>query len=233
MATRFRLTNSATAPEVSPALQTYSHNAPATVRSQLLTVDASALTTVAYTPDGADHLAAGDALHRQFVSAPMVSGLSFTNGNTIKWAVQCLEANAGNNLNLQTWAGVYSEDGSTLRRQLIAKTEDTTELATTLTNRFHSTTQSGATYTTVTGDRLVVEFSVEGTPTGAGGVQGHNSSLRWGGDGAGGDCGENDTDTGTTLNPWIEFVPNITFVVNTIPNYATQVRQAVTRASFY
>ena len=212
MATRFRLTASTTAPAVSPALQSYSHNAPATVRRQLVTANGGALTTTAYAPDAADHLVAGDALHGQLVSEPMNAGIQFTNGDVIKWAMQCLEANAGNNLNLAVWAGIYSQDGSSLQRTLIAKTEETTELATSLTNRFHSTTQSGATYTTVAGDRLVVELSVEGTPTAAGGVQGHNASLRWGGNGAGGDCPENDTETGTTVNPWIEFVPTITFV---------------------
>lgn len=143
----------------------------------------------------------------------MNSGINFNSGDTLKWAIQCLEAHANNNLNLQTFISIVSQDGGTVRRTLLAKTEEPTEMATSLTNRFHSTTQSGANYTTVSGDRLVVEFSYEGTPAAAGGVQGHNASLRYGGNGAGGDLGENDTDTGTTLNPWIEFVPTITFLV--------------------
>ena len=211
MATRFKLTADATAPAVSPALQAYGHSAPATVRSKLLTSDSSALATVAYTPDGADHLVAGDSLHRQFVSDGMAAGIAFTNADAISFAVQCLEANAGNNLNIQLFVSIVSSDGGTVRRTLRTKVEEATELATSLTNRHLSTTQDGATYTTVDGDRLVVEFSVEGTPVGAGGVQGHNASLRWGGNGAGGDLGANDTDTGTTLNPWIEFAPTITF----------------------
>jgi hypothetical protein len=89
-------------------------------------------------------------------------------------------------------------------------------MATTLTNRFLSTTQGGATYTTVAGDRLVVEFSAVGTPVASGGVQGHNASIRLGGDGAGGDAPENDTDTGTTINGWIEFVPTITFLATAV-----------------
>jgi hypothetical protein len=216
VATRFRLTADTTAPAVSPALQSYTHNAPSTVRRQLLTSDASALATFAYAPDGADHIAAGDALLGQFVSDPMVSGIAFTSADVIKFAVQCLEANAGNNVALQCWAGVYSEDGTTLRRELRAKISEGTEMATTLTNRFLSTTQGGATYTTVAGDRLVVEFSAVGTPVASGGVQGHNASIRLGGDGAGGDAPENDTDTGTTINGWIEFVPTITFLATAV-----------------
>jgi hypothetical protein len=197
---------------VSPALQSYTHNAPTTVRKQLLTSDASALATTAYAPDAADHLVAGDALQGQLVSEPMDSGIQFTNADTIKYAAQWLEANAGNNLQAQLFVSIVSEDGGTVRRTLRSKVLEGTEMATSLTNRFHSTTQDGATYTTVAGDRLVVEISASGTPTAAGGTQGHNASIRWGGNGAGGDLAENDTETGTTFNPWIEFVPTITFV---------------------
>jgi hypothetical protein len=210
VATRFRLTNSATDPGALPALQSYSHNAPADVRRRLLLSDASALTTVAYAPDAADHLVAGDSLHCQFVSDPMNSGNVFTSGDTLKFAVQCLEANAGNNLQVQLFVSVVDSAGTTVQATLRSKVLEGLECATALTNRFLSTTLS-ASYTTVANDRLVVEFSLSGTPTAAGGTQGHNGSIRWGGSGAGGDLPENDTNTGTTLNPWIEFTTNITF----------------------
>lgn len=211
MATRFRLTSSTTAPAVSPAIGSYSHTQ--TTRRKLVTSDASALATEAYTPDAADHLVAGDAHHVQFVSDPMNSGIAFNNGDSISYAVQCLEANAGNNVQVQFWAGIYSQDGSTLQRELRGFQSEGNEMATALTNRHFATTQGGASYTTVAGDRLVVEFSARGTPTGAGGVQGHNASFRWGGNGAGGDLPANDTETGTTFNPWVEFAPTITFPV--------------------
>lgn len=214
MATRFRLTADTTAPAVSPALQSYSHNAPTTVRRKLPTTDTSALTTTAYTPDAADHLASGDALHGQLVSEPMAAGIQFTNADVIKYAAQWLEANAGNNLQAQLFVSIVSEDGGTVRRTLRTKVLEGLEMGTALTNRFHSTTQDGATYTTVDGDRLVVELSASGLPVGAGGVQGHNASLRWGGNGAGGNLPENDTETGTTFNGWIEFIPTITFKVS-------------------
>jgi hypothetical protein len=210
VATRFRLTNAATDPPVSPALQSYTHNAPADVRRKLLLADTSTLTTVAYTPDAADDITTGDALHCQFVSDPMVSGNVFTSGDTLKMAIECLEDNAGNNLFLQVFVSVVDSAGTTVQATLRSKVADGLEMATTLTNRFHSTTLS-ASYTTVTDDRLVVELSAQGTPVATGGTQGHNAQLRWGGSGAGGDLGENDTDTGTTLNPWIEFATTITF----------------------
>ena len=160
------------------------------------------MATVAYTPDGADHGTAGDSLHRQFVSSALTAGTVFSVGNTLKLAVQGLEAHANNNLNVQLWVGVYSSSHA-LQQTLRGKVEQATELATSLTNRFLSTTVANA-YTTVTGDYLVVEISVEGSPGGGGGVQGHNASLRWGSDGGSGDLPENDTETGTGFNPWFE-----------------------------
>lgn len=210
MATRFRLPASG-APSVSPAQQTYSHTQ--TSRRIMPTAavgDATALATVAYTPDASDHLAAGDALHAQFVSDPMGAGNVFTSGDTLKFAVQGSEVRVSNNQALQVWVGIYSQDGTTLQATIRSKVSEGTEFAVTEVNRFLSTTLSGS-YTTVMGDRLVVEFSVEGTPTAAGSVQGHNCSLRFGSDGAGGDLPENDTEAGTTLNPWIEFLTTIDF----------------------
>lgn len=210
MATRFRLTNDTTAPSVSPTLQSYTHNAPTTVRRKLLTSDSSALTTTAYTPD-ADISHAGDALWCQFVSDPMMAGRVFSNGDAISVAMQGLEAHANNNLFLQMYVAVVSQDGNTVRRVLRSKVSDGTEWATTLESRVHATTQDGASYTTVAGDRLVVELSAQGSTGAGGGTQGHNGSMRFGGNGAGGDI-TTDAQTGTTLNPWFEVVPNDLFV---------------------
>lgn len=205
MATRLRLSESV-AGAVSPTFQSYTHSQ-GTVR-KLSRSDSSTLTTAAYAPDAADHLVAGDAAHTQFVSDAMAAGNVFTSGDVLKYAAQVLESNAGNNLTLQVFVSVVDAAGTTVRATIRSKNTGGTEMATSLTNRFRSTTLSGS-YTTVAGDRLVVEFSGTGTPTAAGGVQGHNWSLRRGNSGAGGDLGENETDTGTTLNPWIEFATTI------------------------
>lgn len=212
MATRLRFSETVAA-AVSPAFQSYTHIN--TVRKKLARADSSTLTTTAYAPDAADDLTAGDAAITQFVSDPMQSGNVFTSGNTLKYALQCLESNAGNNLTLQVFVSVVSNDGSAVQATLRSKNTGGTEMATTLTNRFRSTTLS-ASYTTAAGDRLVVEFSGTGTPTAAGGVQGHNWSIRRGNSGAGGDLAENETDTGTTLNPWIEFATTITWNDQTV-----------------
>ena len=198
--TRYRLPASGAA-AVSPAIQSYTHTQ--STRRPLPTSDATALATQAYTPDAADDPDPGDAHHVQLVSAALTTGTVFDVGNAIKLAIQGLEAHAANNLNVQLWAGVYSNDGATLRQTLLGKTEQASELGTALAGRFLSTTVANA-YTTIAGDRLVIEVSVEGDPGGGGGVQGHNASLRWGSDGAGGDLAESDGETGTTLNPWFE-----------------------------
>lgn len=203
---RFRLTASTTAPDVSPALQSYSHNAPSTVRRKLLLSDSTALGAIAYAPDAADHLAAGDSLFGQFVSDPMPAGISFGNGQTIKMAQRGSADRVNDNLFLQMYLAVVSLDGSTVRRVLRSKVADDVALSATSTNRFFSTTQDGATYVTVDGDRLVFEESLTGTPTVSAGVDGHNGSLRVGSNGAGGDAPENDTDTSATVNPWFEIV---------------------------
>ena len=178
-----------------------------TLRRRLLTSpDSSTLTTTAYTPDAADHLVNGDAHHRQYVSDPLpaqnISG-------SVKAQFQCLEANAANNLFLTLKIFVVSEDGATIKETLLAITRDSTnELATSLTNRnFPSTALTAADIEE--GDRIVVEVGLGGTPTAAGGTQGHNGSLRWGCNASGGDLAENDTETGTTFRPWIEFTDNI------------------------
>jgi hypothetical protein len=220
MATRFRLTSDVATPALSPAFQSYTHASG--TRRRLLTVDGvSALTTTAQAPDAADHLVAGDTSMVQFVSEPLAPQ-TFVSGAAFKYSIQGLETDAGDNLFVQVFIGVYSSDGGTLLATLRSKAVDNVELATTLTNRTFAGTLSAG-YTAIGGERLVVEFSVQGTPAAAGGVQGHNASLRWGDNGAGGDLPEDDTSTGTTLNPWLEFAATVLFqpprqLVNVVVN---------------
>ena len=209
MATRFRLP-SANLPPVSPAFQSYTHAGSPQPRRNLPTTDSTTLSTATQTPDAADHLVAGDTFHSQFVSAPLAAQ-TFTSGDAFKYAVQATEANAGNNLFVQVWMGIYTNDGATLQATIRSKVIDDLEIATGgVASRFQSSTLSG-TYTCAANERLVIEFSVSGTPTAAGSVQGHNASIRWGGGGAGGDILESDGQTGTTLNPWLEFTTTVVF----------------------
>jgi hypothetical protein len=208
MATRLRLPSEGT-PSVSPSFQSYTHSSSA-VRIPLTTSDSSGLAALAIHYDSSDHLVAGDALIKQFVSGPMAAGIDFTTSDTVKYAVQAVEIHAANNLQVQLWVGVYSESGSTLQATLLAKSAHGTEVPTTATNRTksHSITSN---YTTESGDRLVVEFSLVGTPSNSGGTQGHNGGFRFGSDGASGDLPEDNSTTTATFNPWIEFSPTITF----------------------
>ena len=225
MATRFRLTNDDTDPAVTPAHQSYTHTrTTAAEYRQLKTADSSTLATTAYTPDAADDLVAGDSLHSTFVSAGMAAGIQFTSADVIKVAIQGLEPNTGCNMGWQLWVGIYDTVGTTLQRTLRSKVAEGNEFSGAATNRFLSTTQSGATYTTAAGDVLVVEIGVTGTPTAATGVNGHNASLRFGGSGASGDLPENDAETGATFNPWIEFIPTITFGTDASVTPATVAR---------
>lgn len=208
MATRWRLTATTTDPAVLPAVQSYTH-ALTDIR-QLLTSDSSTLTNTTLTPDAADHLSAGDTGFVQFVSAPLGTNV-FTAGDAFKYAIQGQEAHTNNNLFVQVWIGIYSNDGSTLLATLRSKVADGTELATASTNRTFSGTLSGS-YTTTGGERLVIEISLTGTPgPAASGVQGHNGQLRFGGSGASGDLPEDDTDISTAKNPWLEFANTVSF----------------------
>lgn len=211
MATRFRLP-SAGSPAVTPSVQgSYTHTGSQAVRPMPDTVtgDSSALSTVLVSPDAADHLVAGDTLHAVFVSAPMEAGIAFVTTDTVKWAVMAQATTNANNLSVQIAVFVVSQDGATLRATLLTEVKDPEAFGQNLRGKSAQHTLTGG-YTTVAGDRLVVEFSVHGTPTAAAGVNGHNASLRWGSDGTG-DLVETNDSTTTTTNPWFESSRTITF----------------------
>ncbi len=177
-------------------------------RRAVTTPDASALITEDYSPDAADHLVDGDALFRQYVSDPVA--VQTIGAQSVTGQFQTIENNAANNISITVKLFVVSNDGATIKETLLAITRDATESATALTNR----TWSGGTTTSANvedGDRIVLEIGQGGTPTGAGGVQGHNGDIRWGNSASGGDLPVDDTETGTTFRGWIEFANTITF----------------------
>jgi hypothetical protein len=203
--TRFRLPASGT-PLVSPAFQSYSHAM--TTRHRLLLADSSTLANLAVAPDAADHLAAGDVGVRQFVSPPLKGGPVFSNGGAFKYSVQAFEDNAGNNLQVQIFIAIVSYDGTSAVQTIRSKVAEGNEVNTSLRNvNFSGTFSAG--HTLVQGQRIVAEFSFTGTPSASGGVQGHNGSLRFGSSGGSGDLPENDTETGTGFNPWLELTTDV------------------------
>jgi len=212
MPTRFRLPSGGTADVTPPLFGSYTHSGSQRLAPMPTAAmgDSTALTTTAITPDNADHIVAGDTLHWVGVSEPLSPQTIAS--QVLKGAIQCLEAHTNNNLFIQLLVVVVSNDGQTLLGTLLAETIDNTELATTIQNRFFSFTTAAYTITAgQDGARIVVEISVQGTPVATSQTQGHNASLRFGSSGAGGDLPEDDTSTGTTLNPWIEFANVLTF----------------------
>jgi hypothetical protein len=208
VATRFYFPSSATpAPAVSPTFSAEWEHQAGVRRIMRATKGTQALATQGYSPDGADHLVDQDALGIQFITDEILAAQTIA-AQTVTLTVQALEGNAGNNLFL-TWK-LFVVDGTTgaIKETLLAIRRDATELATSLTSRTDAATTTSA--TVEEGDRIVLEVGFGGLPTAAGGVQGHNGSMRWGEDGAS-DLLANDSQTGTTLNPWLEFANTLTF----------------------
>ncbi len=207
MATRLYLPESLAAP-VTPVAPTadWGH-INSLQRALLITPDGSALTTTAYTPDAADHLTNTTAHHRQYVSDPLEAQ---TLSGNFTAQIQALEAHANNQLFLTIKILLCDQTGATTRATVLAITRATSlEFGTTIANRTFPSTALTSTVVTP-GDRLVVEIGVGGNvTTAASQVQGHNGSLRFGCSAAGGDLPVDETATGTTLRPWIEFANNL------------------------
>lgn len=150
-------------------------------------------------------------LHRQYISRPLAAGNVFTSGSTtVSLQVQGQELAANDNvINRVRIVRIFSEDGTTLRATIQSGGNSgiVTEWSTSLRNlTFYNALNNTASYTTVDGDRIVVEI-------------GHNDSagttpqaaMRFGSVGKTGDLGINETDTTTTLAPWFETSVNLTF----------------------
>lgn len=199
MATRYYPLDTAAA--VSPTISGWDHTN--TVRKQgTTTPDSSALTTVLYAPDGgSQHDVNANAHHRQIVTDPI--GPQTISG-TIKAQFQAYQDTTAYNLYIACLAYVVSNDGSTVRGTLLSVTRDNIELSGAgLQNRAFSATLSSV--VAQNNDRIVIEIGVGGTPFTAN----HNAYIRWGGDASSGDLPENDTETGTTYRPWLEFSQTI------------------------
>lgn len=145
-----------------------------------------------------------DTLVRQYVSDPI--GAQTITG-TVKGQVICMETANSNNLMAQLLIKVVSNDGGTVRGTALAHNTAalSNEFALTLTNRKYPRGWSGAgtTLTDVTaqdGDRIVIEVGKRQESTNSSSTL--NVQL---GDDGGTDLPEDETDTTTTKNPWIEF----------------------------
>ena len=156
--------------------------------------------------------ASQSALARQYVSDTMWAGIAFTATDTFKCVISCFESGANDNINQQpTCVKVYSWDGATLRATLLALLHHgpaTTEWAAAsgVSRQALDGDAATAAYTTVLGDRLVLEIGGQVSSAGGSGVVG---TIRFGSSSTT-DLLENETATGD-FNPWFETSKTIAF----------------------
>lgn len=219
MATRFYFPSSGAAP-ASPTINAggewnSSHvNSSRTLCVRSTAVGVTGLTNFAYSPDGADDGTDTSAHARQFVTAEQLQAQTIDAG-AVKWAFQVQEAHANNNQVLAVKIFVCSS-GGTIKETLLGIQRDGTEMPSTgMVARSDTGTLSAV--TVEDGDRLCFEVGWGGSPGGGGGVQGHNATIRFGENAAGGDLPEDDADTGTTLRPWLEFSQTLLFQGDPVP----------------
>lgn len=135
----------------------------------------SALTTLAYNPDGADDLVNKDSLVCQFVSEILPP--QTVAAQLVFLQALCLEAAASNNLQL-TWK-LYGVNvaGDSVLGTLLAIGRNGVEIGTSLTGAASSRTSSAVTFNEPW--RLVLEVGLGGTPTNSA-TDTHNGSIQFG-----------------------------------------------------
>ena len=203
MATRFYLPGTAAATPISPTPDAAWEDTSILARAMTSTATiADPMATVAF--DDAD-VSDRDILFRQWISEPLTAGQTITGSQAIKAQARGIEVDSLNNLFLAV--GIRILNGTTVQKTVLPVTRDNTELAQIqLTNRRFTATSAVTNYTTVEGDRFVIEVGVGGDPDIG---RSHDSSIRFG-DAAASDLAENDTST-TDDNPWIELTDTLTF----------------------
>ena len=175
MSTCFWLPSSGAAP-VSPTPDAVWDHLSGNSRIMNLTRGTSALTTLAYNPDAADHLVDQDSLVCQFVSVvlpPQViaAQLVFLN-------LMALEANLSNNLQLSWGLRAFDVAGSTALGTLLSVGRNGVEVGTALTGASSSRTTTA--FTANEPFRLVLEAGLGGLPVAAAGTEAHNGSIQFG-----------------------------------------------------
>lgn len=151
------------------------------------------------------------SLHRQYISEPMAAGISFTTSSTYTMVAQQQESSTAADSYMRYHLAIVSEDGATIRCQFSAGEKEGTENPTSYASRTNVNTGGLGNYTTVAGDRLVLEYGVDKDASGT-----YTISYRYGNTGAS-DLSSTEGDTGSTDNPWFETSVNITFDVEDPP----------------
>ena len=183
---------------VSPAFDAAYEDTSIAARLKTVTTKiSSAMTTVSFSDIST---ANNDILFRQWVSDPLEA--QTIDAQTLSIQIRASETSTTNNMFLSWGVRLVSNDGDTVRATLVAVQRDGTEADTTLTNRGDTAAISSQSVTT--GDRLVFEVGLGGTP-----IAMHDSSLRIG-DADATDLPLDDTTTADN-NPWILFQQTLAF----------------------
>jgi hypothetical protein len=133
----------------------------------------SSLSTVAYAPDGADHLVDVASMHSQYVSDILPPQAVVA--QQITFGIRCLEAVATNNLFVAWKLYATPADGSSNLGNIVAWFKSAIgEMATAITG--YCETRAGSLVTLSVPWRLVLEFGADGLPTNSA-TDNHNHSF--------------------------------------------------------
>ncbi|HKZ85998.1 MAG TPA: hypothetical protein VJ793_20380 [Anaerolineae bacterium] len=135
----------------------------------------TALTTLAYNPDAADHLVNGNSMVAQFVS--QILPPQAIAAQQIGWGTEMLEVAASNNLFPMLRLYGVNVAGTTNLGTILAGTRQATELGTSLTGQAY--VQAGSAVTFNEPWRLVAEWGVGGLPVNTA-TDTHNASIVFG-----------------------------------------------------
>lgn len=208
MATRFYLDGVADTVPISPTPDAAWENT--SMLTRVLTTTTKSGETIATVSFADANATNQDILFRQYISSPLVAGQTITGGQALK--AQCRVSEAGatavNNLFFTVGMRVLAANGTTVQKTVLVVTRDgvEAEFASVLENRQFTATSVAGNYTTVAGDRLVIEIGMGGDPN-AGSDHDSDMSL---GSSSGADLAEDDTTT-TANNPWFELTDTLTF----------------------
>src|SRR3972149_2607382 len=213
MATRFYFSAVPAEAGLTPAFSAWTRTTEGTRRMMRVNIDGSGITTTAF---GGNVSRAADEtiLDRQFISAPMVAGILFDAAVTVKGQVKCLESAVNDNINRQPIViKIVNRAGTIVQATPLAlahygpATTEWNPPATGSSNRILADEDAlTGSYTTVAGDRLVLEIGGQVSAAGGTSVTGQQVMQA----NSAGDLPEDELST-DALNPWFEFSNTITF----------------------
>ena len=143
----------------------------------------------------------------QWITYPLTTGQTVTGAQAVAIVARAFEYSTSSNLYFSWVVKIVNSTGGTVRKTLVAKKNDATEVvAGPLTSRTDSATSVAGNYTTQDGDRLVIEIGLEGDPSGA---YIHDGTMNFGSSSAS-DLAMSDGVT-TANNPNLTLADTLTF----------------------